>query len=340
MIKKIGIYTMKNEMIKRNTGLDLLRIIAMFMILTIHFGGWGGAVNSLARDNVNYYWFLPVYFIGQTGTVIFFVLSGYFLHEVNWKKMNTLHNKVCFYSVGLYILLGILQNSKITFIGCIRFLFPLINNQYWFISVYFVLMMLSPLLKKGLDAISKRQFQFAILAIALNNMFLVKANGTVFEGLLPILVGYYIKKYEPMKKLKKTYAITGFGLAMCCYTMERFLVRYMNLEHTQIDAGMRGILLLVAVIFLVDFFLKINISLPVISFVALHVLSIYLITAHPSVSGLLYSTLLKSEQFISESWFVVYYLVANILVFSVCILVDWVVDYPVSKISAKKGRFL
>lgn len=39
----------------RNTSLELLRVVSMFMILTVHFLGWGGAVNSLTISNINFF---------------------------------------------------------------------------------------------------------------------------------------------------------------------------------------------------------------------------------------------------------------------------------------------
>lgn len=48
---------------ERNASLDLLRVVAMFMILTRHFLGWRGAVTILTSRDFNYFWVMPLYFV-------------------------------------------------------------------------------------------------------------------------------------------------------------------------------------------------------------------------------------------------------------------------------------
>lgn len=68
-------------MTERNHSLDLLRIIAMFMILTVHFFGWGGAVNTLTLSDKNYYIVMPVYFVHRSATPCFSCSPVIFLEK-------------------------------------------------------------------------------------------------------------------------------------------------------------------------------------------------------------------------------------------------------------------
>ena len=125
----------------RNTSLDLLRVVSMFMILTVHFLGWGGAVNSLTMSDPNYFLVMPVYFMSQIGNTLFFLLSGYFSRgSIRLNKMVFLQRKTFFYVflISLVVFLfGLNPDTTLKYV--IKSAFPIVFNRYWFISVYFIL---------------------------------------------------------------------------------------------------------------------------------------------------------------------------------------------------------
>jgi len=89
---------------QRNKALDLLRIVAMFMILSLHFLGRGGAVNELTIHDYNYYLVMPIYFVSGIGNTLFFMLSGYFLRKPKLEKGLALERKTAFYSFTITLI--------------------------------------------------------------------------------------------------------------------------------------------------------------------------------------------------------------------------------------------
>ena len=88
---------------ERNGSLDVLRVIAMFMILTVHFLGWGGAVNILTTSDVNYFIIMPIYFVCGIGNTLFFMLAGFFAKKPKITKALFIERKTCFYSFIILI---------------------------------------------------------------------------------------------------------------------------------------------------------------------------------------------------------------------------------------------
>lgn len=308
----------------RNRSLDLLRAVSMFLVLTAHFFGWGGAVNVLQLKDLNYFAVTPIYFLSQIGNTLFFLLTGYFASgNVRIRKLVFLHRKTTSYifTISLVVLLcGLNANIGAKYV--IKSLFPILTNRYWFISVYFVLYILSAPLYKGLEGCSGRMVLAVIAVLLMNNTFLYPANMTLMQGVLAFVFGYCLRKYMPFERWGKNWVFLLFCLFFGMYAAERIMVKSMGLEHTQLDEGLRYVLLLgVAITFFV-FFEKLEIKARWPSNISENVLSVYLISACPPIVDLLYTQLLPIESVATRLWFVPYYFGVNILIFAVCVGID------------------
>ncbi len=312
----------------RNSSLDLLRVVSMFMILTVHFLGWGGAVNSLTMSNINYFLIMPVYFISQIGNTLFFLLAGYFSKgSLRLKKMVFLERKTFFYvfviSLAVF-LFGLNPDTTLKYV--VKSAFPIIFNRYWFISVYFILCFLAVPLHKGLKQCSKSLVLFIIIALLVNNTFLYSANMTLMQGILSFIVGYYLREYNPFRKWNKIHIALTYILLLGMYVVERFAMQLMGTEHTKLDEGLRYVLVLLMAVMFFVFFEKLQCKMQWPSKISGHIISVYLITACPPIVNLLYVDLIPIEEFSTKPWFVVYYLVVNIVMFALCIVIDVLVS--------------
>ncbi len=313
-------------MLKRNYSLDLLRCIAMFMILTVHFFGWGDAVNLLSKSDLNYYIVMPIYFISQIGNTLFFLLSGYFLSFPRAKKIIFLERKTAFYSFLITLIIFVLGlNSDWGLKYLIKSAFPILFNKYWFITTYLILAVFSAVLIKGLNQLSKGIIIAVILALLINNTFIEDANMTFMQGLLTFIVGYYLKNFDPFVNFKKFRVALSFILSFILYVIERLLVRHFSIEHSQLDKELRYVLILLMAVLFFEFFTKINIKTEFFSKISPNVLAVYLITANPAFEKFLYGQLLHISDFAKENWFILYYFIINTMIFFACIAIDKVV---------------
>ncbi|MBQ8859911.1 MAG: acyltransferase family protein [Ruminococcus sp.] len=308
----------------RNTSLDLLRVVSMFMILTVHFLGWGGAVNSLSMSDINYYLIMPIYFMSQIGNTLFFLLTGYFTRgNIRLKKMVFLERKTFFYvfliSLAVF-LFGLNPDTTLKYV--IKSAFPIVFNRYWFVSVYFILCFMAVPLHKGLKQCSRMMALAVIFVLLINNTFLYPANMTLMQGILAFIVGYYLREFKPFEKWKKSMVALVYLLFVGMYAAERIVIRVIGREHTLLDEGLRYVLVLLMAVMFFTFFEKLNIKATWPSEISGNIISVYLITACPPIVNLLYVKLIPIEELSTRIWFVVYYLVVNILLFALCIVID------------------
>lgn len=309
---------------KRNQSLDLMRIVAMFFVLTAHFFGWGGVVNILKPTDLNYLLVMPIYFLSQIGNTLFFLLAGYFASgRIRLRKLVFLHRKTTLYvfviSLAVF-LLGLNEAIGAKYVA--GSLFPILSNRYWFISVYFILYILSAPLFMGLEGCSGRMILVVIAVLLVHNTFLYPANMTLMQGILAFVCGYYLRKYKPFAKWKKLSVFLTFCFFFGMYSVERIGVKYIGLEHTKLDEGLRYVSLLATAITLFVFFEKLNVKAKWPSQISENVLSVYLISACPPAVDLIYTKLLPIESVAVKLWLLPYYFAVNILLFGLCVGVD------------------
>lgn len=179
---------------KREANFELLRIVAMLMIIAIHYLVKGyftlpaaendTAVTYLAKmveafciESLNCYVLISGYFLGhgklRQGKETESAQSGdSFLAKSWWRPERALSLvwQVLFYSLALpflLIALGVVSLQELTIYDWIGFCFPLGTEHYWFATAYLALYLLATFLAAGLERLEKRQLQAALLLLFL-----------------------------------------------------------------------------------------------------------------------------------------------------------------------------
>ena len=160
----------------RQSGLELLRIIAMIMIVASHLsqrGNWAW-IGTGAPLSINQFFINIAICFGQVGVAIFFTITGYFLYNsknYNWKRIFKIARPTWFYSFSFLFLALLLTPSLVSFSLPLNQLtahsiLPIITNAYWFISTYISLYLLLPYLKTWLDTLTDKNLLRLIVIIA------------------------------------------------------------------------------------------------------------------------------------------------------------------------------
>lgn len=141
----------------RNSSLELLRIISMFLIVMTHYCTHGFS-NIETTYGINKY-LTTVVTWGGIGTNIFVLISGYFMVQSKFtvNKLLKLLSQVVFYSLG-FLLCFTLFLQPVYSIGIkeiLKSILPVGYSLYWFITSYTVLMLFSPLLNMLISKIDK-----------------------------------------------------------------------------------------------------------------------------------------------------------------------------------------
>lgn len=180
----------------RNSSVEFLRIFFMSMIVMTHAFGHGSGLNynyiySLA-NNWQTAHHLGLFSIGKVGVTGFMFISGYYGIKLKWTKLFRLVAMLAFYLV----LLLVLANQSI--IASWRELVHPWDN-WWFISSYLVIVLLSPFINIGIELLDKKTFKNVVIALVFyvyigQALCLSNSHDTVYL-LTVFLVARYVKKY-------------------------------------------------------------------------------------------------------------------------------------------------
>lgn len=232
---------------KRLANIELLRIIAMLMVVMLHYLGKGDLLPTIRTDmgaNAFTAWILES--LSIVAVNVYVLISGYFLVESQFKpgKIAKLVFQVLFYTILITILalgFGIIGKEDLGIYNLIVQLFPFQLEQYWFMTSYLVLYILSPVLALGIKAMPKKHLQIVTV------IFLVFM--CVEKSILPVQIvfdkrGYdalwficlffiaaYIRLYG-IKILEKKWVCALLYLGGCMMALAESLVLYVVYSKT------------------------------------------------------------------------------------------------------------
>ena len=147
----------------RELGIEILRILAMFLIVCQHFINHGGFLKNAG----DYTFFLNLTNVLFSPAVnVFVLISGYFSINSKFKikKCLSLWLQVFFFSI-LMLLISSLFDVSISDNYVYQSLTPVISKIYWFFSAYILLYLTTPYLVAMLNAITRKQFTWLVIGI-------------------------------------------------------------------------------------------------------------------------------------------------------------------------------
>ncbi len=159
---------------KRQANFELLRILAMLMVVSMHFlshtGGLPVAEEGRVPDGRETAGVLVESFC-IVAVNVYVLISGYFLSQkgFSFRRLQRLWCQILFYTLLIPVGLtaaGVLSAAELLnpyhVWNC---LFPVQSGHYWFVTAYVVLLLFSPLLNAAVRAMSARQLRIAIGAL-------------------------------------------------------------------------------------------------------------------------------------------------------------------------------
>jgi len=216
--------------VKRNYGIDLLRILSILGVAILHILGHGGILNSaLGTENYAVSWFWEVF--AYPSVNCFVLISGYVGYREGkpypkLTKLVDLFLTVLFYSVASGAVFNHFFPDKVLPLDIITTFFPIATNQYWFFSVYFGMFLISPLLNTIIDSSEEKMLKLMLLipvvfgfcTLHLDVLALTKGYSVIWFILL-YLCGGAVKKL----KLPESCSV----LKLICFGAGLFLVTYL-----------------------------------------------------------------------------------------------------------------
>jgi len=290
---------------KRNSTIELLRIVCMLLIIFGHTIQEHHDVFSLVSPEE------IVKLFGLSACCVavnaFVIITGWFGIKFRWERLLRLDVQAVFYSVGLLGVAVALGWHQISVRTDIFYLFPLLTKRYWFITCYAVLYLIAPWLNQWRESMSKQQFRrvlvggFLLIYVWPTVSFLFNAPQFINDSGYGIvnfcylyLLGYYLRHhYVPKGKSGfywGGYFLISLALFVCQYTLSRVL----GFEFTSwISYNTVFVLLGAVCLFLA--FERMSFSSSVVNYLAKPCLAVYLIHMHPCVWGTFCETIGVAE---------------------------------------------
>ncbi len=320
----------------RKTGVELLRIIAMVMIVTHHFAVHGSFEYAPSSFSFNELWIQLISIGGKVGVNIFVLISGFYMSEScnsPLRRVIKLWLQVIFYAILIFLLFTLFRIQPFTVKELIKHCMPIIFSQWWFVTNYVVLCLLSPYINVLIQSLSVKQYREMIILCtvmwsivpAITNMYLGCTSLVWFTYLY--LLAAYIRKNE----IKTSYKVAGFYaftffviLIAVTITIDMISMEKPGLyEQATRLYGMEMFPVLAISIGLFLAFLNCNIKYNrVVNTIASATFGIYLIHDDVWVKEWLWGTVIRQGTYSESCYLVIFSLFSIMSVFAACAIVE------------------
>ena len=331
-----------NKQKERNYGIDLLRIVSMFMICIMHVLGTGGVLENTTQFSLNYEvaWFVEG--VAYCAVNCYALISGFVGVNSKYKFSNIvkLWLQVVFYSVAITGLFAIIKPEIITWETIVGSVLPIIFNRYWYFTAYFGLFLFMPILNIALNHLPEKQLRVSLIIILIASCILTIPNGNLFnlgKGysalwlMVLYLVGGYVKKYEPLKKIKGKLLFIFLIVLFILIWLSKFCIEIMTLKlFGEIKWGEAFIRYLSPLVFataliMLELFSRIKFPKKpnIISLLASVSFGVYLIHCNPIIFNELLLGACKSFALYNPLLLVLAVIGAALVIYLICSIIDY-----------------
>lgn len=324
----------------RSSNIELLRIICMFLIL-LHHGVVHGGYDFNDSLSINKIFLSLFIFGGKFSVDVFVLITGYFLclKDFNIDKFSKLIGQIVFYSVLVFLIVTIGYHNTLAY-NIKNIIFNFYPYQGFALN-YIYLYALSPMLNLFIRNINKKATTIFILILTVSlsvlPTFLPRFNGfnLLFWMIYLYFIGAYIRLNLNLEILKNTknklliYTISLLMLNHCLSAVSALFIKnsvlsdffyWYNIYTFYRDDSL--LLLLAAITFLL-YFLKLNIRSKWINTVSKYTFGVLLLHDN-SFRSIIFKNILDFPNYYNEIYFPIYFIFSLCIVYVLGIIVDFI----------------
>ncbi len=261
----------------RNSSIELLRILCIFGIIFMHTIAYGG--DELSQ--MNRYLLIFANCFTNLGVTCFMLISGYFGVRFNLQKLIKLDLMVILYTI-LHQVIKLALGIPVGKMDWLSSFFPILSNQYWYLTAYFIIAILSGYLNQIPEKLKKEQFGklllfclflFCVVPTFLHFDILGSEGKNVVQMTVIYLIGRYIRLYNQNSYRKSRLATLLLGNILLTFLLEMGL--YLATGHYSMFYRDCSIFTIVSAILLFEIFRTIYFENRFINKIAGAVLAVY-----------------------------------------------------------------
>ena len=328
----------------RIIGVDIAKIVAMLLVVAVHVNGFGLPYIGDNRPGLCYLLlrsFLGAIFMACIN--IFAMASGYVGITASFKlsRLIRLWIQVAFTGLVVLACIDFFMDINVQVKDYLKACVPIAKQQYWYMTAYFMLCFVRPLLNAGIKSLAQKDLRnmiILLLCIICGESFICSAGalgvaaGYSFEWLVVLyVVGAYMRLYNSMDKSRM------FLLECVCFcamivgwippVLKKFTLQIGMHTHQILEfGGYTSPFTVLIAIFIFSFCLKIRIASErtkkVLNFLSSTTLGVYLIHVQPVFFRDVFRRTV-GELTVSGGWDYFYSLiVVTMVVYIACTILD------------------
>lgn len=298
----------KREGAMRESGIELLRIILMLQVVFLHICDYGeysvyppdkGGVDCLV------YWIMM--FMSRTTVYVYIALTGYFsvssksnqsLRSV-LQKVKKIYLPMLFFSITIPLIMWGTGQEAFSLSDLISAFLPVLSRTWYFMTLYIIVLILSPFVNRCINNLSKREYTvlIAILffifciwdmlanlppideVINLEKVIDTDSGKSLYGVLFMYILGGYLRlNVKSYDKPRLIYLIAFVALAL----LNTALV-YIIPDYTKVVFYNDNPISVIQGVCLVLFFRDLRFKSRVVNHIAALNLGVYMIHEHPMV---------------------------------------------------------
>ena len=336
----------------RNSAIELLRIVAMLIIIAFHghMHSWLDKLDlqqvpEVVTNNMYNANILFSYFVGwggDLGNTIFILITGYFMinRKVNYPKLILLLVTMLFYSWLIFIMVYVfMPQIYVTFTSkeILKGIAPILFGENWFVSCYIIFFCFVPYLNGFLKSLDKNKYLLLLLMVFVFFVLLPTVKIKTYFNSAEIVyfafvyaIGVYIRLYfkdkinnEYHNKYRNICLLILLLTLISISTLEIIGIvtnKVVFIKQSQYFVKLFSIPLAVAM------FLSFATMKPFfnryVNIVAGTVLGVYLIHENIFLRRIIWDYILPNVDYIMSNWYVLFYIVKIVSIFIVGSVID------------------
>jgi surface polysaccharide O-acyltransferase-like enzyme len=295
---------------KRNPGFELLRIIAMLMILMLHYNGSCRVLLQLGLPATGVNIFANVIeSFAISGINTYVLISGFFLSKSSVKvsRILKLICQVYFYTFLVSIVMSLVGANDIfrggSLYRLVEYLFPISSEHYWFVTAYVIMYVLAPVMNAAMEHLTRKQAKIVILGMLTWFCFIKSVVPVLFPTdkfgydygwfICLYLIAAYIRRYDvrlfySAKTSLMVYVLSSLAIATMSISLYYINYNWGGFAHFQeVPFNYNFILTLTASLGLFSFFryfhMRENRAADVVRIVGPLTFGVYLLHMHVEI---------------------------------------------------------
>ena len=348
---------------KRRSNIELLRILMMLQIIFLHISDYGDyteIANELGGRTELIYWL--VWLMNRCPVYVFVVIMGYFLSttgdEFNVKRILKVYQPMWFYSVAIPVICCIVSPKRVSGEYCIKAFIPFLSRTWYFMTLYILVLIISPYLNRMIDGLDRKRFLMLIGIcfflfsiwqplsmlepfegiIGTKKILFTQGGKSLYDFIYMYILGAFLRKYHIFSNHENIPDKSIWNNPLV-YLSGFILMGLINLLIVNVypDQGIESIIgyndnpvVVLQCVLLFRTFEKLDLSrFPklgnVINYISAGNMGVYMIHEHPLIRPLIWDEIFATYdiEFYSHHLYLLKFLMIMLIVYFTCWSIDW-----------------